>query len=439
MSVISFGGMNKSLFYITLMSVFQVLNQYIYGFIYIECFYKMNIYQILYNAIIDPNKKDFPHHRVFDPLFSYIGVIIFSFCIKKEIKDEDIMLRSQLELKLIHNETKSFLESQNCLLVFLKVIILWILEENLLLIYVDIFQDLDFWFFELIFISLIFSKNFYFKIYSHQKLGMAISIGVGSILKVYNITLSILSSKKEEDKNFYQKYPSLCIFVLLYFILIFLRSYVNTQLKILMDLKFVTRRALLIFYGFIGFCMCLLAGIFTSCVPCFDFIYNYVCKMDYGDNMYYDHFLNYAESWKNFFVRLIPILLGAITFFLNKYYCTMIIKHYTPIHVIFSFPIQFFIEKTFLLIFTSIFFIDQLFSKENQAKKFLLDIFGDVASIIGFLIYLEMIELNFWGFNYNLKKNIINRGEDDYRISLTTNAKLREESLSSISDISIED
>ena len=182
MGKITFGGINKSLLYITLMSVFQVLNQYIYGFIYIECFYKMNIYQILYNAIIDPNKTDFPHHRVFDPLFSYIGVIILSFCIKKEKNDEEVILRSQLELKLIHNETKSFLESQNCLLVFLKVIILWILEENLLLIYVDIFQDLDFWFFELIFISLIFSKNFYFKIYSHQKLGMAISIGVGSII-----------------------------------------------------------------------------------------------------------------------------------------------------------------------------------------------------------------------------------------------------------------
>ena len=372
MGKISLGGINKSLLYIILMSIFQVLNQYIYGFIYIECFYKMNIYQILYNAIIDPNKADFPHHRVFDPLFSYIGVIILSFCIKKEKNDEEVILRSQLELKLIHNETKSFLESQNCLLVFLKVIILWILEENLLLIYVDIFQDLDFWFFELIFISLIFSKNFYFKIYSHQKLGMAISIGVGSILKVYNITLSILSSKKEEDKNFYQKYPSLCIFVLLYFILIFLRSYVNTQLKILMDLKFVTRRALLIFYGFIGFCMCLLAGIFTSCVPCFDFIYNYVCKIDYGDNMYYDHFLNYAESWKNFFVRLIPILLGAITFFLNKYYCTMIIKHYTPIHVIFSFPIQFFIEKNFFInIYFYIFYRPTFFKRKSGKKIFI--------------------------------------------------------------------
>ena len=116
----------------------------------------------------------------------------------------------------------------------------------------------------------------------------------------------------------------------------------------------------------------------------------------------------------------------------------MIIKHYTPIHVIFSFPIQFFIEKTFLLIFTAIFFIDQLFSKENQAKKFLLDIFGDIASIIGFLIYLEMIELNFWGFNYNLKKNIINRGEDDYRISLNQNDTLRDERFSSVDSSDLE-
>ena len=82
-----------------------------------------------------------------------------------------------------------------------------------------------------------------------------------------------------------------------------------------MDLKFATDRTLFISYGFIGFCMCLLVGIFTSCVPCFDFINNYVCKMNYGDKMYYDHFLDYTESWKNFLVRLIPIILGAITFF----------------------------------------------------------------------------------------------------------------------------
>ena len=76
MSIISFGGINKSLLYIILAGVLKVLNQYTYGFIYIGCLYQMNFYRILYNAIIDSNKTDFPRHRVFDTLFSYIGLII---------------------------------------------------------------------------------------------------------------------------------------------------------------------------------------------------------------------------------------------------------------------------------------------------------------------------------------------------------------------------
>ena len=81
--------------------------------------------------------------------------------------------------------------------------------------------------------------------------------------------------------------------------------------------------------------------------------------------------------------------------------------------MIFSFPIQFFIEKTFLLIFTSIYDVNQLFPENNQLQKFLLDISGDVFSIFGFLIYLEMIELNFCGLNFNLEQNIINRGKSE--------------------------
>ena len=72
------------------------------------------------------------------------------------------------------------------------------------------------------------------------------------------------------------------------------------------------------------------------------------------------------------------------------------------------------VEKTFLLIFTAIFFNEDLFKEKSQLEKFLLDESGDIASIIGFLIYLEMIELNFCGFNYNLKKNIVERSKSDY-------------------------
>ena len=169
MAVITFGGINKSLLYIILMGIFMVINQYIYGFVYIGCFYQINIYKSLYNAIIDKNKNKFPFHRVFDPLFSYIGVIILSLFLPKDKKEEQENIKeSNHDLSLIYNDTKDFFENQNCVSIFLKLIILWVVEENLLLIFVDIFQDLDFSFFELIFISILFSKKFFLN-YIHIK------------------------------------------------------------------------------------------------------------------------------------------------------------------------------------------------------------------------------------------------------------------------------
>ena len=53
--------------------------------------------------------------------------------------------------------------------------------------------------------------------------------------------------------------------------------------------------------------------------------------------------------------------------------------------------------------------------KDNELyfKRFLLNFIGYCLTIIGFLIYLEIIELNFCGFNYNLRKKIIERSVED--------------------------
>ena len=426
MRAISFGKINKSLLFILLMSISTVINQYLYGFTYIECFYKMNIYQSLYNAIIDSNKTHFPHHRLFDPLFSYIGVILLSLFIPKqkekqenieENEEDDNIVYTSITLapKLIHNGLKNYLQNKRGIIIFILILILWIIEENLILIYVDIFQDLDFWFFELIIISLIFSYYFSFKIYKHQKVAMALSIGVGSILKIYNITISLVA---KEDK-IYTKYPFVFFFIILYFLIITARSYVNNQIKVFMDLKFISQRTLLIFYGLTGTILCLIIGLITSFFPCPNNYANetYICKVKFEEKIYYDNMYSYYESYKNILVRLIIIVLGIVSFFSNKFFYTLIIKFYTPIHVIFSFPMQFFIEKTFLLIFTAIFFVKDLFKTKEQLKKFLLDISGDIASICGFLIYLEIIELNFCDLNFNLEKNIISRSEIDYKLS----------------------
>ena len=45
--------------------------------------------------------------------------------------------------------------------------------------------------------------------------------------------------------------------------------------------------------------------------------------------------------------------------------------------------------------------------------KFFLDVSGDICSFIGFLIYLEIIELKIFKLNYNTRKNIIKRRQED--------------------------
>ena len=434
---ITLGNIDKSLLYIVFMSLSLVLNNYIYGYTYIKCFYRMNLYKTFYQLIIDSNETDenkFIRHRVFDPLFNYLGVAILSFfIIKKKIvnefdnnpepynvnnpennddnDNENESDNNQNKIKLIFNNTKVHYYQSKEILFFIFILFLWVVVENLVLIYVDIFQDLDFWFFELIFVSIVFVKYFVFKISSHQKLGMAISILVGSILKIYNICITFAS----KPDTFYVKNPGVTPFALFYFVLIFLRSYVHIKIKIFLDLKQFSERFLLVSYGIAGTIICIFTGIFTSKVACPGVFYDHICKWkDNEGTIYYDNWDNYYVSGKNMLVRLIIIVLGLLAYFANKYYMILIIKNYTPIHVIFAFPIQFFIQKIFLLIFSALFFREQLFPESEQVKKFLLDESGDIGSIIGFLIYLEIIELNFCGFNFNLKKNIIERSKIDY-------------------------
>ena len=142
MKLITFGEINKSILYILLMGASNILNLFIYGFTYIECFYPMNIYCSLYNGIVG-KKDECPHHRIFDPFFSYIGVIIISFIFLREKnieEDNDTKKENNEEeekndniLKLKYNGRMDHLKSIKGFLYYILIIFLWIAEENLLI------------------------------------------------------------------------------------------------------------------------------------------------------------------------------------------------------------------------------------------------------------------------------------------------------------------
>ena len=102
----------------------------------------------------------------------------------------------------------------------------------------------------------------------------------------------------------------------------------------------------------------------------------------------------------------------------------LIIRNLSPIYVIFLQPLYFVSYKIILIIATLIsnhsFFIYDYVKVENNndmIKRFVLDISGDVLCCIAFIIYLEIIEIKFCKCNYNLKKNISERGDLEIRDS----------------------
>ena len=94
-------------------------------------------------------------------------------------------------------------------------------------------------------------------------------------------------------------------------------------------------------------------------------------------------------------------------FFGYKYFTFLIVRELSPLHKIFTYPIQYFIQKI-ILCYKLIGNIPRRFAHQQYG----IDIVSDIIAFFGFLIYLEIIELNFCKLNYNLRKNIINRGEN---------------------------
>ena len=75
---------------------------------------------------------------------------------------------------------------------------------------------------------------------------------------------------------------------------------------------------------------------------------------------------------------------------------------------------------------------EQIFFAPIEIKHikeiFALDISGDIFSLVGFLIFLEIIEIKCCGFTYNLRKNIMERGNEEILEMIENNYNRRNDS-----------
>ena len=206
--------------------------------------------------------------------------------------------------------------------------------------------------------------------------------------------------------------------LLIYFPLITLKAYAIIKIKWFMDLKYISANKLLMIYGFIGTIFYSIFCTLSSFIK--NDKYSLFINSSYD---FYSYYCIFKDSTKiQIIIELIVLISSVITSYIIKYNFMMIIKYLTPVHIVFLTPIFYFFSKVIILIYNVAY---SLIHKNNFSNffgvtlipycrlKFALDFSGDFFSFFGFLIYLEMIELNCLGLNYNLRNKISNRADQE--------------------------
>ena len=99
--------------------------------------------------------------------------------------------------------------------------------------------------------------------------------------------------------------------------------------------------------------------------------------------------------------------------FFKTIFDLFIIKELGVFHILFPEVIYQFIKDLIIIIYK----IAKDSSDRIQTTQFIFIGLSNLFAIIGFGIYLELIEIRFCGFDYNLKQNIIYRGLLDLKES----------------------
>ena len=350
---------------------------------------------------------------------------------KKEITFHKTSTKSNNQILLIFNDSVDEMGSIS-ILNLLFIITVYTCIEYLS----DIFSQLglmifDYWMFELLIISYINAKMFKLKIYRHQMFAIIFNSFICLLFRLPSFILSFsLEDKGNENDGKSLFKLSKWFFVLglfIYIIIITTRAYSYTKIKWFMDLKYISATKLLIYIGFIGILVSSISCIIETNIKCSNQI-NF-CEVSNTNNSskYLDNFDVYYEkisALKNYekIYEICIIVFGVICNFFALYFDILIIQYLTPVHFIFYSSIYYSIIKIIAIFYnklkTNHFFNGKEVNDEKRFYIFLLDLFGNIIAIFGFLIYLEIIELGFCKLNYNLKRCIEKRSLDDVTQSI---------------------
>ena len=266
--------------------------------------------------------------------------------------------------------------------------------------------------------------------YKHQKCAIFFNF-ISSFIFELSCFIILINSEYGEDYIYAQKIWLLPITFIFFLLLVIIYSYAFSKIKLFMDLNWISLSKLFIFYSILGFFINIIICIILTFIKCNETFKKYFCYINEEDNYYIENILSFLKSISIIFsddnksdlIFIICIILLQILVNSLYYFCLLsILKNLYPEYYFFSK----YINNIFALIISPIYrrisegyyFSERTSENKILLARYILFLIGYVCSFIGFLIYLEIIELNFCGFNYYLRRNITQRSIEDTNMGI---------------------
>ena len=443
---IKFGDCNKYYKYIVFSCTFNYLTYHI------TTGNLNNILISLFDSLA--NSENLYYHNIIYDIFNYLGIIIISLILYKikenrsstnKPSNENDNEINVSEIQLIHNDIKDEINKDISLLNLLFILSYWIFIDHMTKI-IQSLMIFDYWMFELLMITFIASIRYKIRIYTHQIIGITINslcCFAFGIIRFYILFFNFYDKgfPNEEIPLFSIKYAwFIPISIIIYFYIISSTSFIFAKLKFYMDLKFISQVKLLILYGIIGFVFSSIACTIETFFKCVGNEKEFFCKIyipykenetnvtnttitndrinknDIKKDLYIENifiFFYIFQTIKKVGAKIIEIaliLIRVLFNFCSLYFDMLVIKNLTPMHFMFGSFIYIFLTNLTEIIIIK---INKKEVDDYQSKIDLLNVLAYFCTFIGFMIYLEIIELNFCKLNYNLRKYIYIRSIKD--------------------------
>ena len=353
---------------------------------------------------------------------------------------------SMRNYSLIHNDLYQSVTENSFWYIVLSCLLIDIKEFVYKLIY-SINNIFDYYFLNLIILTLILKYKYRQKIFKHQLLSLMIVIIISNICLLSCLFLDTslnTEDGKEKKKLIIEVFNTLSV---IFFILIYVISSLAfcagiVLQKNLMDKKFVSPYKILLYKGVIGMLLSIIGLIISSNFKCpndylekiknMDNFDIFLCHNYYGGNYYYDHFILYFSESENIVKEVILIISYCIFHFFCEFSLILINIFLSPTHYLIA-------ESLYSLIHLPVNFIASVstqeikkcFSDEGGDDSCITDVYNAIIQtpatqilkyiscffdFTGYMIYLEIIELKFWGLNKNIRRNIEKRATIDGRL-----------------------